>query len=336
MRWGFSSSFPLEILVDRRRLIVSQFLISTAALVLVGLAPNFSVMLCGVFVVGVFVVGLLAVVIQVLVAFAATLAKENERGSVVGRVTSGVVIGILAARSLAGSLTDVAGWRSAYLVSAGLLLAMTLILWRALPPGANPEAPASYGQLLSSVLGLWVREPLLRVRAGLALFIFAAFSVLWTSLVLPLSSKPLSLSHTLIGMFGLTGIAGAAAASQRGAGPTEGCITGRQVPGCRCFFSPGYILASVSLSVHARGRRDFAGLCGAGGARHEPKPDISEIAGGKEQACRCVHDVLLHWKRQRSDCLHLGICLCGLVRGRQARCGDQRHGAFVLGRQPSV
>jgi len=209
--FGLFFIVPLGDLLDRRRLVVGQLLISVVALVAVGLAPTFAVMLCAVF-----LVGLLAVVIQVLVAYAATLASPEERGSVVGKVTSGVVTGILLARTVAGSLTDLAGWRSVYLVSAGLLLLMAAALWNTLPAGANPHAPRSYVQLLASIFSLWTNEPLLRIRAGLALFLFAAFNVLWTPLVLPLSSPPISLSHTAIGSFGLVGAAGALAAARAG------------------------------------------------------------------------------------------------------------------------
>jgi predicted MFS family arabinose efflux permease len=202
---------PLGDLLDRRRLVVSQLLISVLALIAVGISPNMAVMLCSVF-----VVGMLAVVIQVLVAFAATLATPEERGNVVGRVTSGVVIGILIARAAAGVLTDIGGWRSVYLVSASLLLLLAAALWKALPPGGNPDAPPSYRQLLISVFSLWGHEPVLRVRAGLALLIFAVFNVLWTPLVLPLSSPPISLSHTAIGLFGLVGAAGSFAAARAG------------------------------------------------------------------------------------------------------------------------
>jgi predicted MFS family arabinose efflux permease len=56
----------------------------------------------------------------------------------------------------------------------------------------------------------------LRVRAGLALLIFGVFNVLWTPLVLPLSSPHIALSHTAIGLFGLAGAAGALAAARAG------------------------------------------------------------------------------------------------------------------------
>jgi predicted MFS family arabinose efflux permease len=88
---------PLGDLIDRRRLIVGQAILSSAALAVVGLAPNAATLF-----VGMVVVGVLAVSVQILVAFAATLADASERGEVVGFVQSGVVSGILPARFVAG------------------------------------------------------------------------------------------------------------------------------------------------------------------------------------------------------------------------------------------
>ena len=190
---------PLGDLLDRRRLILGQLWLSALALIMVGSAPTATV-----FMAGMMAVGLLAVVVQVLVAFAATLATPAERGHVVGVVTSGVVIGILLARTVAGVLADLAGWRSVYFVTATLMLLMGGILFWVLPHHENADRPANYGQLLRSMLSLFVQEPLVRVRAGLAFFIFASFSILWTSMVLPLSAPPLSLSHTEIGLWALS------------------------------------------------------------------------------------------------------------------------------------
>jgi predicted MFS family arabinose efflux permease len=69
---------------------------------------------------------------------------------------------------------------------------------------------------LRSVFQLYLTERTLRVRGTFALLIFAAFSVLWTAMVLPLSAPPLSLSHTQTGLFGLAGVAGALAAARAG------------------------------------------------------------------------------------------------------------------------
>jgi predicted MFS family arabinose efflux permease len=202
---------PLGDLLNRRWLITGQMLISVLALIAVGTAPTSLVLF-----IGIAAVGLLAVVTQTLVAFAATLAAPSERGRVVGVVTSGIVIGILLARTFAGVLTDLAGWHSVYLVSAILTFIMACVLFRILPHDVQKKESISYLQLLSSTLVLFAQERVLRIRAALALLIFTAFSILWTSLVLPLSAPPFSLSHTAIGAFGLAGVAGALAAARAG------------------------------------------------------------------------------------------------------------------------
>jgi predicted MFS family arabinose efflux permease len=202
---------PLGDLLNRRWLIAGQMIVSVLALIAVGTAPTSMVLF-----IGIAAVGLLAVVTQTLVAFAATLAAPAERGRAVGVVTSGIVIGILLARTFAGVLTDLAGWRSIYLVSAVLTLIMACVLFRVLPHYEHKRESLSYLQLLRSLLTLFAQERILRIRAALALMIFTAFSILWTSLVFPLSAPPLSLSHSAIGAFGLAGVAGALAAARAG------------------------------------------------------------------------------------------------------------------------
>jgi predicted MFS family arabinose efflux permease len=202
---------PLGDLVDRRRLIVGQTLLSVAALAVVAMAETASMLL-----VGMMATGLLAVVVQVLVAFAASLAAADERGKVVGTVTSGVVIGILAARFLAGLLADLGGWRAVYITSAILTLLMTGLLLKILPRRVLPTSTEGYGTVLRSVPMLFLHDRVLLLRGVLALLIFAAFSTFWTALVLPLSSPTFTYSHTQIGLFGLVGMAGALAASGAG------------------------------------------------------------------------------------------------------------------------
>ncbi|MFE6136100.1 MFS transporter [Bacillus sp. NPDC057893] len=202
---------PLGDLLNQRRLIVGQMLLSTTALVIVGTASSSMVLFAGMA-----LVGLLAVVTQTLVAFAATIASPTERGRVVGIVTSGIVIGILLARTFAGILTDVAGWRSVYLFSAALMLLMVFMFMKMLPNVEREVKSLSYPQLIRSVLALFIQERTLRVRSVLAMLIFADFSILWTSLVLPLSTPPIALSHSAIGAFGLVGVAGALAAARAG------------------------------------------------------------------------------------------------------------------------
>ncbi|UVL00986.1 MFS transporter [Pseudomonas sp. B21-048] len=215
---------PLGDLVNRKRLVLTQVLLSAVALAAVGAAQQWLALLAAMI-----MMGLLAVVVQVLVAYAAVLATPSQRGQAVGTVTSGVVLGILLARFTSGLIADLAGWRAVYFVSSGLMLTLAAVFWKVVPAAVSPRNQHAYPALIRSLFKLFMTEPVLRIRGLLALLIFAAFSVLWTAMVLPLSAPPLSLSHTAIGMFGLAGVAGALAA--RGAGRWADQGLGQRVTG---------------------------------------------------------------------------------------------------------
>lgn len=202
---------PLGDLLNRKRLMVSQTVISAFALALVGASQTWLTLLAAMI-----VVGLMAVVAQVLVAYAAVLAAPSQRGQVVGTVTSGIVLGILLARFTSGLMADLAGWRAVYFLSSGLMLTLAAVLWRTVPDTKSRKSSSTYLGLIRSLFALLISDPVLRIRGLLASLIFAAFSVLWTAMVLPLSAPPLLLSHTAIGMFGLAGVAGALAARRAG------------------------------------------------------------------------------------------------------------------------
>ena len=108
------------------------------------------------------------------------------------------------------------GWRAVYLVSAALSALLAVALALGLPRRRLPSAGMGYGALLRSMYTLVLTEPVLRVRGMIALLMFAAVSVFWTALVLPLSAPPHALSHTAIGAFGLVGVAGVLMAARAG------------------------------------------------------------------------------------------------------------------------
>ena len=203
---------PLGDQMDRRRLILIQLVALFAALLGVGLARSSTALMFGMLMVGL----LGTAMTQGLIAYAATAAAPGERGRVVGATQGGVVIGLLSARVLAGVVADLASWRGVYLFSALLMLVLGLMLLRALPAQAAPVRRLSYGQLMLSMITLLRHERVLQIRGVIALLMFAAFSVFWSALVLPLSTPPYSLSHTAIGAFGLVGVVGALGAARAG------------------------------------------------------------------------------------------------------------------------
>lgn len=202
---------PLGDLLDRRRLIVMTLAVATLGLIAMAVAPTLAVLL-----VAGLVVGLTSVVAQILVPFAATLANNANRGRVVGFVMSGLLLGILLSRTIAGLISQVAGWRTVYGAAAALTLALIVILWRELPDAPSGAEGISYGPLIWSVFTIMREEPLLRRRSAYGALGFAAFSVLWTSIAFLLARPPYSFNQAVIGLFGLVGVAGAIAASAAG------------------------------------------------------------------------------------------------------------------------
>lgn len=216
---------PVGDQVNRRRLLLIQAALLVAALAGVGLAWGAIPLLAGMVAVGL----LGTAMTQGLIAFAASTARPEERGRVVGATQSGVVIGLLLARVIAGTLADLVGWRGVYLISALLMAFLAILLWRRLPDQAAAQAPLPYPRLILSMWSLLRSERVLQIRGMLALLMFAAFSIFWSALVLPLSAPPHNLSHTAVGAFGLVGLVGALAAARAGRWADRGqaqCATG--------------------------------------------------------------------------------------------------------------
>jgi predicted MFS family arabinose efflux permease len=161
------------------------------------------------------VAGITSVVAQVVVPMASALSAEEERGRVVGVVMSGLLIGILLARTVSGLVAEAGSWRVMFWVAAVIMLVLAAALARALPAGRGP-ATLPYRSLLASVGRLVRTEPALRRRMFYGACGMAGFSVLWTALALLLSASPFHYSEATIGLFGLAGVAGAAAAQAAG------------------------------------------------------------------------------------------------------------------------
>jgi len=206
---GLAFLVPLGDMVDRRKLMGAQLLLASVGMLVVAVAPGLWALLIGLAATGFF-----AVVVQTAVAFAADLSTPAERGHTLGIVTSGVIIGILGARVLAGVLADLWGWRSVYVTLMLLLVVLSIAVLRQLPADRRSNR-GSYGDVLSS-LGHLFRQPLFLSRGLIAFFLFASFGTLWSGLALPLAAEPWQLSAAQIGMFGIAGLAGALGAARAG------------------------------------------------------------------------------------------------------------------------
>jgi predicted MFS family arabinose efflux permease len=234
---------PLGDLLERRRLISRMVLLSALALAAAAAAPSFAI-LAG----AIMLAGLASVVAQVLVPFASSLAADFERGRVVGRVMSGLLIGILLARTISGVIADLGGWRLVFSLAAAAMLVLAAVLIRALPR-SEPDTELRYPELLRSVGTLIREEPELRRRMLSGFLVFANFSILWTSIAFLLSGAPFDYSDAAIGTFGLAGLAGAGAASLAGRFADSGHGRAAQGAFLLCVLAGWGLLALGARSV---------------------------------------------------------------------------------------
>ncbi len=201
---------PLGDMIVRRVLLPTMVAGLALFLVLVSTSPSVGLLLAGSF-----IVGALSVAAQITVALAASLASDAERGRIVGTVMSGLLLGILLARTASGYLAQLGGWRTPFRVAAVVMAVLAVVLWRTLPrEGRRPAV--RYARVLASVPSLLRDEPVILLRSAYGASAFGAFNALWTPLAFMLSSSPYHYSTSTIGLFGLLGVAGALAASFAG------------------------------------------------------------------------------------------------------------------------
>jgi len=155
---GLVFVLPLIDKFENRRLMLVTLPASVPTLAMAALAPGRVTLLTASFLVGATSCGL-----QMIVVMAATLSNEAERGQVVGRVMSGLILGVLLSRPAGSLIAGALGWRAVYATSAIAVAILMMMLARSLPV-YRPQSPVGYFESLASLLPLVTREPVLRRR----------------------------------------------------------------------------------------------------------------------------------------------------------------------------
>ncbi|WP_454811795.1 MFS transporter [Paenarthrobacter nitroguajacolicus] len=208
---------PLGDLVDRRILITVQVAASAVGACGVTLASSQAALLLAFG-----ILGLASSVVQAIVAYTAASSTPDQRGGDIGTVTAGVVSGLILARTVAGGMTDLWGWRSVYIFAAVAAVVLSLAVLRAMPREQTSRGEVRYWQAVSSVVVLTRRNPVFRTRALITMLLFASFGVLWSGMSLLLSGPAWNLPPGVVGLFGLAGLVGILAASKAGAAADRG------------------------------------------------------------------------------------------------------------------
>lgn len=201
---------PLSDGRDIRKLIVAQGVGLATALVCQAAAQSASV-LAG----ACFAAGLLATLSAHSITLGARLSPEHKRRAV-GIIASGISLGMLLSRILAGLLAEQGGWRAVPATAAGLILVVVLMVHLHVPGRPGTGRPIGPIQSLSRWGPTLLNTPCLLRSATMGGCWFAAFSAFWAALAIHLAAAPLDLGPRAIGAFGALGLAGALAARAAG------------------------------------------------------------------------------------------------------------------------
>lgn len=191
---------PLGDARERRSLVVTTLACSVPALLLIAMSRSVPALIASSM-----LVGASSSVVQMIVPYAVDLAPVEQRGRVVGTVMSGLFAGILLSRTASGALGAAFGWRAVYLIAAGAMALLGIVL-RLVLPKRQPSVRLAYREVLRSLVVVVRTQPVLRRRAVVGALGFASFSVFWSMLSYHL--KNLGHGSGTAGLFGAIGVVG--------------------------------------------------------------------------------------------------------------------------------
>ncbi|KAL5357058.1 major facilitator superfamily domain-containing protein [Aspergillus floccosus] len=192
---------PLGDMLRRRQFVlVLTFLTAT---VWIGLCVTSSF---NVFLALSFITSITTVTPQIMLPLVGDLAPPARRATAISLVTCGLALGMLFARLLAGIIASRTDWRNVYWLSLALQYLIFMLVWLFMPDYPATNSDISYWTILSSIIGYFVRSPVL-VQATLIGFLTSAtFTNFWTTLTFLLSGDPYRYSTLTIGLFSLAGL----------------------------------------------------------------------------------------------------------------------------------
>lgn len=242
---GLALLLPLGDRFDRRKLVLCQIALAFVFGIAAAVAPGIWALVAASL-----GLGIVSCVPQQLVPFAAVMSLPSERGRSVGTVVSGIMVGILFGRTIAGLVGAAYGWRAVYGLEAAFMVPVFIAAALLLPRGV-PSTNLSYGRLLASLWPLARDNRPIRESMIIQALLWACFNAFWVNLAALLKGGPWHLGSAWAGGFGIIGAAGAFAASLGGRASDR--IGTRRVVGASIgIVTLSYVLlsgANVSLAL---------------------------------------------------------------------------------------
>lgn len=233
---------PLGDFVRRKRLITIVMILSILTLVSCAAAPSFVILALSLF-----SMGIVTISGQIILPLSGDLSRPEERGRIVGIVSSGITTGILFSRFASGIIAGLWGWRTVYLIAALLNLLMVIAIVVVLPEIPKKNKLESYRKLLGSVFTTFKRHnSLWRILLHSGLIFGLLFNIFWTSLTFLLSGMPFYYDTFQIGLVSLSGLV--AAVCGLGLGKLQD--KGLSVPALGIFIIISLVTMILGLMFH--------------------------------------------------------------------------------------
>ncbi|KGT48958.1 MULTISPECIES: MFS transporter [Acinetobacter] len=207
---GLMLLVPLGDFLNKRKLIVCLMVFAATSQILLSFSTTLSTLylftLCATF-------GSISA--QVLIPFASTISPPQSSAAIVGKLMSGLVMGIILSRTFAGFVSTYWSWEGVYLSSGIITLLFAVLMWKKLPD-TQPQAGLTIGAIYKSLFTLAKNHPHLIRRACAGALGFGILSMIFTSMTFVLGSAPYHFSDFEIGLFGLLGVIGIYSSSWSG------------------------------------------------------------------------------------------------------------------------
>lgn len=198
---------PLGDLFQRKKIILTNFILLIFSLLAIAVAPNIYIIWAASL-----ITGICSMIPQIFVPIASQFSRPENKGRNVGIVISGLLTGILGSRVVSGFVGEILGWREMYFIAAGLMLVCAIIVLKVLPD-IRPTFQGKYADLMKSLFSLVKDYPALRVYSVRSALAFGSFLAMWSCLAFKMGEAPFYANSDVIGILGLCGIAGALTAS---------------------------------------------------------------------------------------------------------------------------
>lgn len=222
---------PLGDVLERRSLMMRMYGAVSVALLLVAVSPSLPWLIAASV-----LMGTMAAVTHIALPIAPELAAPEQRGRAIGIVMTGLLLGILLARTFAGWVSHIHGWRWVFVIAAVMNAAFVPLMARRMPR-LEPKQELSYPAAMRSLWTLLRTQPVLREASMMGALVFGSFSCFWTTLAF-LLDRHYGLGAGVAGTFGLVGAAGALVA------PVAGRLSDRH--GSRWVVSVGVAVLGCS------------------------------------------------------------------------------------------